>query len=70
MATNNTESWGEKAVEYFTQTKEDREYEKAGGDDRVPEAERRGNPRKEARQYAQAHGEDDPYPEDGPLDDQ
>lgn len=70
MATNNTEGWGQKVFEYFTQTKEDRQYEKEGGDDRVPEAERKGNPRREARVYAKQHGEADPYPEDGPLEEE
>lgn len=68
MATNNTESIWQKGVEFFTQNKEDRTYEGEGGDDRVPKEDRKGDPRKEARIYARDHGEDDPYPEDGPLD--
>lgn len=68
MATNNKEGWGEKIGEFFTQHKDDRKYEGAGGDARVPEEKRQGNPRQEARAYAISIGEDDPYPEDGPLD--
>lgn len=68
MATNNKETFGQKAVEFFTQHKDDRAYEAEGGDDRVPEEKRQGNPRHEARVYALSVGEDDPYPEDGPLD--
>lgn len=68
MGTNNTEGFGEKIVEFFTQHKDDRDYEAEGGDDRVPEEDRQGNPRHEARVYALNAGEEDPYPEDGPLD--
>lgn len=68
MATNNKESAWEKTVEFFTQHKDDRTYEKEGGDGRVPVEKRQGNPRREARVYALSIGEDDPYPEDGPLE--
>ena len=67
MATNNKESGWEKTVEFFTQHKDDRAYEKAGGDGRVPVEKRQGEPRREARVYALSIGEGDPYPEDGPL---
>lgn len=67
MATNKQESFGEKVVEFFTQHKDDWEYEKAEGDSRVPLEKRQGNPRAEARAHALSLGEDDPYPEDGPL---
>lgn len=68
MATNHRESFGEKVAEFFTQHKDDREYEKEGGDGRVPEEDRQGNPRREARVYALSVGEADPYPEDGQLE--
>lgn len=68
MGTNKTEGFGEKVTEFFTQHKDDYEYEKAGGDGRVPEEARKGDPRGEARQHAQEHGESDPYPEDGSSD--
>lgn len=67
MTTNNKESRLYKVWEWFTQHRDDRAYEKDGGDDRVPKEDRKGKPRQEAREYAQTHGEDDPYPEDGPL---
>lgn len=63
MATNENEGLGEKVKEFFTQTPEDRSYEDAGGDSRVPEAERHGDPTGEANAYAAANGEDLPYPE-------
>lgn len=69
MGTNNKESFGEKVTEFFTQHKDDHQYEKDGGDSRVPEEARLGDPRQEARAYAHANGESDPYPEDGPLAD-
>lgn len=68
MATNKQESFGEKVTEFFTQHKDDWEYEKDGGDSRVPEEKRQGDPRKEARLHAISLGEGDPYPEDGPLE--
>lgn len=68
MGTNSTESFGEKITEFFTQHKDDYQYEKDGGDSRVPEGDRHGDPRREARLYARQHNEADPYPEDGPLD--
>lgn len=68
MATNKTESLFEKITEFFTQHKHDYEYEKNGGDSRVPKKDRHGDPHREARLYARAHDEEDPYPEDGPLD--
>lgn len=67
MSTNNKESTFEKVTEFFTQSPEDRAYEKAGGDGRVPQADRQGNPRQEARHFARVNGEEDPYPEDGDL---
>lgn len=68
MATNNKESFGEKVTEWFTQSPEDRAYEEKGGDGRVPQEDRQGNPRAEARHFAYVNGEEDPYPEDGPLE--
>lgn len=68
MGTNRTESFREKITEFFTQHKGDYNYEKDGGDSRVPKKDRKGNPRHEARVYARDHGEADPYPEDGDLD--
>lgn len=68
MVTNNKENFGQKFTEFFTQHKDDRAYEAEGGDDRVPVEKRQGNPRLEARVYALSVGEQDPYPEDGPLD--
>lgn len=68
MGTNKTEGFGEKVVEFFTQHKDDRAYEAEGGDDRVPKEDRKGNPRLEARLYALSVGEQDPYPEDGPIE--
>lgn len=69
MATNNKESLGEKVGEWFTQSKEDYEYEQEGGDARVPAEFRVGvSPRQAASIYAVAHGESDPYPEDRNLE--
>jgi hypothetical protein len=63
MAVDGEEGIVEKVKEFFTQTPEDRAYEDAGGDDRVPEAERTDNPEADANKYAVEHGEDKPYPD-------
>lgn len=68
MAVNGKESIAERVGEWFTQSPEDRSYEEAGGDASVPQEMRKGDPRREAREFAHANGQPDPYPEDGPLD--
>ena len=68
MAVNDKESFGEKVKEFFLQNPEDREYEEQGGDARIPVEDRTESPRLDARKYALSIDEEDPYPEDGPLD--
>lgn len=63
MATNNSESIGEKITEFFTQEKPDHNYEQAGGDGRVPRHERTSDPKADANEFATAAGEELPYPE-------
>lgn len=63
MATNDKEGFLEKSKEFFTQTPEDRKYEEAGGDDRIPLHERTDDPKADAKRFAAAQGERDPYPE-------
>lgn len=67
MAVNGREKPGEKVIEFFTQSPEDRAYEKAGGDARVPQEKRAGDPHGEARRFALVNGEEDPYPDEAPL---
>lgn len=62
MAVDKNESPVEKVVEFFTQGPEDRAYENAGGDDRVPQEQRTDDPKADANTYALANGEDAPYP--------
>lgn len=62
MAVNEKEGFGEKVKEFFTQNPDDHEYEKAGGDSRVPKEQRKGDPKREANSYAVSHGEEPPYP--------
>lgn len=68
MATDNKESPVEKAVEFFTQGPDDREYEGQGGDDRVPKDQRTSDPKADANKYAQSQGEKLPYPDHAPVD--
>ena len=63
MAVNKNESIGDKVVDFFTQKPEDHEYEKAGGDDRVPMHERTDDPKADANRFARAAGEEIPYPD-------
>lgn len=67
MATNNREGFVEKVTEFFTQNPADHKYEEEGGDSRVPAEERTNDPKSDARKYALAHGEDDPYPDMPPI---
>lgn len=62
MAVNENEGLGDKIVDFFTQKPEDHEYEKEGGDDRVPHHERTDDPKADANRFAQAAGEPLPYP--------
>ena len=62
MAVDKDEGPLEKVKDFFLQTPEDRSYEDAGGDDRVPEEERTNDPKADANRYAKEHGEEEPYP--------
>lgn len=63
MAVDGQEGIGEKVAEFFTQGPEDRAYEDAGGDSRVPAADRTDNPKADANAFAASNGEELPYPE-------
>lgn len=63
MGVNEDEGFGKKVKDFFTQKPEDHDYQKKGGDDRVPEGERTDDPQADANRYAVAHGEELPYPE-------
>lgn len=62
MGANNNEGVGEKIAEFFTQKPSDHKYEKAGGDARVPEHERTGDPKADANDFAKKAGEQVPHP--------
>lgn len=63
MAVDKNESLVEKAKDFFLQNPADRSYEDAGGDDRVPVAERTNDPKADANRFSLANGEEAPYPE-------
>lgn len=63
MAVDKNEGFGEKVKDFFWQNPDDRSYEDAGGDDRVPENQRTNDPKDDANKYAQAAGEPLPYPD-------
>lgn len=63
MAVDKNENVFEKAKDFFWQGPDDRAYEDAGGDDRVPKEERTNDPKADANKYALANGEDAPYPD-------
>lgn len=63
MAVDKGEGIVEKVKDFFTQTPEDRAYEDAGGDDRVPEADRTEDPKADANAFAVSEGEAAPYPD-------
>lgn len=66
MAVDGKEGFVEKVTEFFTQGPEDRAYEDAGGDARVPEADRTDDPQADANAFAVAEGEEVPYPDLAP----
>lgn len=63
MAVDGKEGPLKKVKDFFWQDPEEKSYQDQGGDDRVPEADRHGNPLHEANDYAAKHGEPLPYPE-------
>lgn len=63
VAVDKNEGFIEKVKDFFWQGPEDRSYEDAGGDDRVPEDERTNDPKADANKYARDHGEEIPYPD-------
>lgn len=62
MATEEKEGVLEKAVEFFTQKPADHEYEKSGGDAKVPAEKRTNDPLADANEFAAAQGDDLPWP--------
>ena len=62
MAVDKNEGFFEKAKDFWTQGPEDRAYEDAGGDDRVPKEQRTNDPKADANKFAQDNGEEPPYP--------
>lgn len=62
MAVDKDEGIIEKVKDFFWQNPEDRSYEDAGGDDRVPTDERTNDPKSDANKYARDRGEEIPYP--------
>lgn len=63
MAVDENEGVFEKVKDFFWQGPDDRSYEDAGGDDRVPEDQRTNDPKADANKYAREHGEEVPYPD-------
>lgn len=70
MAVDEQEGPLEKIKDLFTQKPEDRAYEDAGGDDDVPEEDRTDDPKADAKRFALAAGEEDPYPDYTPAADE
>lgn len=62
MAAGDKESVFEKVGEFFTQKPEDHDYEKAGGDAKVPAEKRTNDPLADANEHASAEGKNLPYP--------
>lgn len=63
MAVDKNENIFQKAKDFFWQGPDDRSYEDAGGDDRVPEDQRTNDPKADANKYARENGEEIPYPD-------
>lgn len=63
MAVDENENVFEKVKDFFWQGPDDRSYEDAGGDDRVPEDQRTNDPKADANKYARENGEEVPYPD-------
>lgn len=62
MAAGDKEGIFEKVGEFFTQKPEDHDYEKAGGDAKVPDEKRTNDPLADANEYAVSVGKALPYP--------
>lgn len=62
MAVDENEGVFEKVKDFFWQGPDDKAYEDAGGDDRVPEDQRTNDPKADANKYARENGLDEPYP--------